>query len=361
MLILEKLGMITVLLWLVGDPLQTQALDARLSGVNDWVYVLQFSDTVTPSAMAATSFDLVVMDYSADGSQDTEFLPSDIAAIKASGKVVLAYMSIGEAEIQRFYWDSSWNDQPSPDPDAPAWLGPFNPQFPDNYKVRYWDPQWQAIIFGTASGVNKSYLDRIIDQGFDGVYLDIIDGFEFWSSEMAELTRLQARADMIHFVVAIRDYARVTRGVSNFLIFPQNGPAIIHDDSNQLDALGTYYLGRISGIGAEDTFYNALDAQTSATVTEVTQLLDTYRSGSGDTRLVLAVDYVWDLSDPIGAANAARYNDFEVRSLAHSYVPYAAVSDRDLNEILTISGGGTFAQPQPKPNGATTGAIWVVR
>ena len=359
-LTLTQLRSLVLFLSLVGSSAETQALDARLSNVNDWTYVLQFGGIVTPSSVAATNFDLVVMDYSADGSQETEFLASDIAAIKATGKVVLAYMSIGEAEIQRFYWDPAWNDQPSPDPDAPAWLGPFNPLFPDNYKVRYWDPQWQQIIFGTTSGTNKAYLDRIIDQGFDGVYLDIIDGFEFWSETMPERTRQQARADMVQFVQAIGSYARVTRGVSNFLVFPQNGPAIIYDNNSQLDSLGMSYLGAINGIGAEDTFYDALVGQSSETVASVTQLLDIYRAGAGDTRLVLAVDYVWDLSDQNGTANVARYNDFEAQSLARNYVPYAAVSDRDLDEILTIPAGGSFTQPQPKPNAAKS-ADWIIR
>jgi len=34
------------------------------------------------------------------------------------------------------------------------------------------NPEWQAIIF--------EYEDRILNAGFDGVYLDIIDGFEYW-------------------------------------------------------------------------------------------------------------------------------------------------------------------------------------
>jgi cysteinyl-tRNA synthetase len=36
--------------------------------------------------------------------------------------------------------------------------------------------EWQDIIFGDADG----YLDRIMNAGFDGVYLDIIDAFEYF-------------------------------------------------------------------------------------------------------------------------------------------------------------------------------------
>jgi cysteinyl-tRNA synthetase, unknown class len=86
--------------------------------------------------------------------------------------LVIAYMSIGEAEDYRYYWKSEWNSN------KPAWLGKLNPQWPGNFKIQYWIPEWKQIISGNAS----SYTQKIIDAGFSGVYLDIIDGFEYWES-----------------------------------------------------------------------------------------------------------------------------------------------------------------------------------
>ncbi|MBI5153804.1 endo alpha-1,4 polygalactosaminidase [Candidatus Poribacteria bacterium] len=331
-----------------------------LPSVNDWLYVLQLDQGVTPAAIAASSFDGVVMDYASDGSGETEFSASDIAAIRASGKIVLAYLSIGEAEAVRFYWNPAWADQPAPDPDAPPWLGPFNPDFPDNYKVRYWDPAWQDIIFGTPSGPAKSFLDRVLDQGFDGVYLDIIDGFEFWSAEVPERTRLQARTDMVQFVSALADYARTTRGRPDFLVLPQNGATIILDDNEELDTLGQSWLSIVDGIGAEDTFYNELTAQPQDEVAYTTALLDTFRTHPGRRRIVLAVDYVWNAQNPAGSSNVNRYNDFESRCLSRGYIPYAAVRDRALDEILAVTSGGGFAEPQPKPD-VPAGTGWAAR
>jgi len=85
-------------------------------------------------------------------------------------RMVIAYMSIGEAEDYRYYWQPEWDSNP------PSWLKGENPHWEGNYKVEYWDPLWQQIIFGTDS----SYLDKILDAGFDGVYLDIIDAFEYF-------------------------------------------------------------------------------------------------------------------------------------------------------------------------------------
>ena len=84
--------------------------------------------------------------------------------------MIISYMSIGEAEDYRFYWQSDW------EVGNPVWLDAENPNWKGNYKVRYWDKNWQAIIYGS----DGAYLDKIISKGFDGVYLDIIDAFEYF-------------------------------------------------------------------------------------------------------------------------------------------------------------------------------------
>ncbi|MEE8372615.1 MAG: endo alpha-1,4 polygalactosaminidase [Dehalococcoidia bacterium] len=82
----------------------------------------------------------------------------------------IAYMSIGEAEDYRYYWQEEWGSS------SPSWLAEENPDWTGNYKVRYWDPVWQRIIYRE----DDSYLRKILDAGFDGVYLDIIDAFEYF-------------------------------------------------------------------------------------------------------------------------------------------------------------------------------------
>ena len=66
-----------------------------------------------------------------------------------------------------------WHNQ------KPVWLEEENPNWPGNYKVKYWDPEWQSIIFGS----ENAYLDAILAVNFDGVYLDIIDGFEYFENK----------------------------------------------------------------------------------------------------------------------------------------------------------------------------------
>jgi len=60
-----------------------------------------------------------------------------------------------------------------------SWLLDENPDWPGNYKVKYWDIEWKSIIFGASD----AFLNRILDSGFDGVYLDIIDAYEYFEYE----------------------------------------------------------------------------------------------------------------------------------------------------------------------------------
>ncbi len=125
------------------------------------------------NAVKATNYDAIVIDLFFN---DLTLTASDISELKtkANGgkRLVICYMSIGEAENYRYYWDNLWSIRP------PSWLGKENPDWEGNYKVAYWNPDWQKIIYGS----NSSYLKKILDAGFDGVYLDIIDAFEYFEN-----------------------------------------------------------------------------------------------------------------------------------------------------------------------------------
>ena len=126
------------------------------------------------NAVRETDYDIIVIDLFY---QDTALAVSEVASlkIKANGgsRLIIAYMSIGEAEDYRYYWQTEWEIEP------PSWLAEENPQWPGNYKVQYWNKDWQSIIHGKGN----SYLTKILDVGFDGVYLDIIDAFEYFEDQ----------------------------------------------------------------------------------------------------------------------------------------------------------------------------------
>ena len=68
--------------------------------VSRWVYQLQNTDL---EELKALPVDLVVVDP-----DDSGFSPDDITELKATGKIVLAYVDIGEAEDYRDYWRPEW-------------------------------------------------------------------------------------------------------------------------------------------------------------------------------------------------------------------------------------------------------------
>ncbi len=124
------------------------------------------------SALDTVRYDVLIIDLFY---KDTVLTTDDIDIIRYKPpnmlpRKVLCYMSIGEAEDYRYYWNPAWRTDP------PSWLEDENPEWPGNYKVRYWDKEWQNIIYGN----NQSYVKKIIDAGFDGVYLDIIEAFEYF-------------------------------------------------------------------------------------------------------------------------------------------------------------------------------------
>jgi len=148
----------------------------KLSDVKNFLYLLNPESYTTKaafiSAITATNYDLLIMDlFFQDG---TQFTSTEINQLKnkANGgkRLVISYMSIGEAEDYRYYWQTSWNST------KPAWMDRENPDWEGNFKVKYWEKEWQNIIYGN----NSSYLKKILDANFDGVYLDIIDAFEFY-------------------------------------------------------------------------------------------------------------------------------------------------------------------------------------
>lgn len=154
-------------------PIQNENSDdiTNLGQVKNFLYLINPENYPTKhdfiETVCATNYDLVIMDLFLN---EEEFSADEIEQLhkKANGgkRMVIAYMSIGEAEDYRYYWQAEWKRG------NPSWLDKENPKWKGNYKVKYWNAEWQEIIF--------DYLSRITNAGFDGVYLDIIDAFEYY-------------------------------------------------------------------------------------------------------------------------------------------------------------------------------------
>ncbi len=322
----------------------------RLPLVGSWAYQLQNADL---DALAASPFDLLVIDYSRTADDAGRYTADEIARLQkkpdGSRRIVLAYLSIGEAESYRGYWRDDWvepltvilgvvgNDAASrtsraknplqrpasgrprvlniPSLTAPPWLGLENPHWAANYLVRYWDQAWQDIIFGS----KDAELDRIVTAGFDGVYLDRVDAY------LAAAKRPTARDEMIRFVLTLSKHARTSR--PGFLIVPQNAEELL--DSRD-------YVAAIDGIAKEDLFYG--QARTDEDLNpedQVRQALDRLGDARRRGLPVLVVEYV---------RAPAKQAAVRPRIVEHGFVPYFSV--RALDQLLIYD--ESQAQPAAK-------------
>ncbi len=209
---------------------QGREVSRPLAGAKTWDYQLQKID---PARLGASAADLLVIDYSRTGRHDEAFTRDEVARLKrrpdGSRRLVVAYLSVGEAEEYRYYWRPEWKTSP------PPWLYTENCRWPGNHLVRYWMDGWKDLIFRQT----ESYLARIIAAGFDGVYLDRIDAY--WDLRERYPDGKEA---MTGFVTELAAHARKMKPA--FLIIAQNAEAL-------LDAPD--YRAAIDAIAKEDLLH----------------------------------------------------------------------------------------------------------
>ncbi|MES2737015.1 MAG: MJ1477/TM1410 family putative glycoside hydrolase [Verrucomicrobiota bacterium] len=215
-------------------------------------YVLQADRLATSreavvERLAACGRAIIVLDATYNTAADGAWTVEELAKIRQgkAGRRVVAYVSIGEAEDYRPYWQKSWDADKDgqPDASAPSFLNTENPDWKGNYRVRFWQPEWQKIMLPA--------VDQVVQQGFDGIYLDIVDAFEFYEydparkdwldNRMNSETGRPYRQDMIAWVETIAKRARAKN--PRFWVIPQNAAALLEDKG---------YRQMISCIGVED-------------------------------------------------------------------------------------------------------------
>jgi cysteinyl-tRNA synthetase len=272
-----------------------------LAAAKSWGYQLQNLD---PDTLAASPYDMLVIDYSRDGKAARALTPEQVGKIRVKPdgerRIVLAYLSIGEAETYRYYWKWYWGWFFGVF--APRWLGGENPEWPGNYGVRYWQEGWQKIIFGGEDG----YLERIVKAGFDGVYLDRVDEYVDMVRE-----KRNARALMIAFVKALAARARALK--PEFLIVPQNAEALLADPS---------YRAVIDGLGKEDLLFGEDVSQQPNDPKSIASNVVRLKLLTADRKPVFVVEY---LDAPQEIERARR------RLERYGFIPY--FTDRALDAM----------------------------
>ena len=208
--------------------------DNPLLDVQTWLYHLGDVAPADMDDIADAGHDLVILEFASYDGEEVPYTAAELAQMRgADDTLIVSYLSVGEAESYRFYWDT-----PEVQAIRATVVEAENPEWEENFKVRYWLDEWQQVIF--------DYVDRIIDGGFNGLYLDIIDGYEYWEEKDPSGT-IDYRQEMADFVAAIRAHAEARLEElgddRTFVIIGQNGEELLENQT---------YLDAIDGVGKED-------------------------------------------------------------------------------------------------------------
>lgn len=289
-----------------------------------WLYQLQ---NPKPTKIEKSGFKNVIIDYSDDGSASEEFTAPEILPLTQNGGTALCYFSIGEAEEYRFYWRKEWKGA-----QRPEWLGRENPDWEGNYCVRYWKPEWRETVL-------KPYLEKIVAQGFSGVYLDIVDGFEYWGDSdtygSERETRLaddpadeaEAAQRMTNLLAWIKQTGTDLKK-GPFLVFAQNGERLLSFSGAE------EFLKSVDGIGIESLWFHR---KKTLPAKETTARLELLRAGKKAGLQIVITDYIDDGSGP-GGKNGKRIREFISRCDSEGFGHYAAQQNQELDTINRIEG-----------------------
>ena len=286
-----------------------------IGSVRSWAVQMQDVDI---TAIKAAPVDLLVTDATS-GAKDGEALTeADVAALKVkpdgSRRLAISYLSIGEAEdYRKDYFGSEYMTE-----DAPDWLMKENQQWKGNRIIRFCNEGWQRTILGDEDGRNvynsiePSPLYKLIELGFDGVYLDRVDVYSEVAKECPD-----AAVKMVEFVARLAAHARKKN--PHFLVILQNAEELLQNKK---------MVETIDAIAKEDLFYGANHSERENDASMVGPILANLSLAKAAGRPVFVLDY---LSDP--GRRAADKSKIE----AKGFIPY--FGPRKLNQ-LWLPGAG---------------------
>ena len=281
----------------------------RINGARSWGYQL---NGLKVDDARKSPFDLIVADATAGHASGRPFQRDEVEALKkkpdGGQRLIISYLSIGEAEDYRpDYFTAEYLTE-----DAPDWLMHENPQWKGNRLIRFCHEGWQRTILGDEDGrsvynsIDPSPLYRLIELGFDGIYLDRVDVY----SEVAKECPDGARK-MVEFVARLAAHARKRK--PDFLVILQNAEELVRHPA---------MLGSIDALAKEDLFYGADHSQSANSPAAVKASLGHLNVVKAAGKPVFVVDYVMD---------AVKKADAKKRIEQQGFVPY--IAPRDLGSL----------------------------
>jgi cysteinyl-tRNA synthetase len=282
---------------------------ARINLAKSWGYQLS---GLSIDEAARSPYDLLVVDATTGLAAGRPFLAEEVARLKrkpdGTRRLVVSYVSVGEAEDYRpDYFTSEYMTE-----DAPDWLMQENRQWKGNRIIRFCSEGWQKTILGDENGrnvynsIDPSPLYRLLDLGFDGIYLDRVDVYAEVEKDCPN-----AESKMVDFISRLGAHAR--KGDPNFLVILQNAEELVRHP-RMMDA--------IDAIAKEDLFYGADHSQRANDAGSVRDALGHLKAVKASGRPVFVVDYLKD---------AGKRADAKRRIQEQGFIPY--IAPRDLGAL----------------------------
>lgn len=291
--------------------------EGPLKDVRYFAYQIQGQEEATSiDRLAASRYDLLVIDQTSslkgEEGYDSRAVVTrlkDSPSSSGGGKLVVCYVDVGEAESYRAYWRDGWRVG------DPEWIVATDPDgWDENYPVKFWREQWKDIM--------RERFDSIIDDGYDGAYLDWLEVYSFEPvAEAARAEGLDPRAALVDFTSELAAYARSKK--PGFIMIAQNAAE-----------MGSVpeYAAVFDGIGQEAVWFDgAGDPDQGETDGDVPRDGEESRTIQGDLSTWLAQGKpVLDVEYAARAGNAAEAYRLGAEHGYRTYVtlrPLDALSD----------------------------------
>ncbi len=225
----------------------------RLSEVAHFAYnIMNVNTAEQREALVGSHFDLYVLEpvvtERGEESFDIAGLVRDIRnyviANCHKNPIILAYSDVGQAEDWRWYWQSGW------EVGNPSWIVCADPDgWSGCYPVAYWYPDWRKIVISGSGG--KSQVGVSLENGFDGIYLDWVDGFSDETvAARAEAEGVDPAEAMLDLIEGIRSYGREGSPLADagYLVVAQNAPDLYEENPSR-------YLSAVDAISQEGIWF----------------------------------------------------------------------------------------------------------
>ena len=243
--------------------------ESSLEDVGFWAYQIQgIDDDGAVDQLAASYYDMLVIEPTRSDKDSMDFdTQGAVSQLHASSganlesKIVVAYIDIGEAEDWRWYWEENWTAPTETTIGVPDFLISIDPDgWEGNYPVAFWDDRWKDLILYDS----ESSIQQILDDGFDGIYMDWIEAYEHEPvAEAADIAGLDSQQEMIDFISEIRTYCKAQD--PDFLVIAQNALDIYEGNTEYFDVIDAVAQEHILFDGVADSEWG--------------------ETGSGDTRI----------------------------------------------------------------------------